>query len=324
MNAESVLDVRDLKVHFSAGRGLFSRGSADVHRVVDGISFALSAGGTFGVVGDTGAGKTVLLKALVGLLEPTGGTVTVAGKEVGHKEMRQRAYRRRVQIVLQNPYTSLPPRRTVRDVLLEPLRIHGIGSEAEREGRVLETLELVGLTRGSLDLVTGQLSGGQRQRVNVCRALMLRPTILLCDEPVSALDVSIKAQVLNLFRDLREELGLAYVFVAHDLSAVRYICDRIAVMASGRFVEVASNKELYRNPIHPYTRALLGAVPTVAKGLAGIRFAARSDRHSMPDPVPFCARYDDCPLGPERCCDEPPDLVEVTDGHYVTRHEAHA
>lgn len=317
---EPILSVRDLHVHFRARQGMFARRTHLV-RAVDGISFDLHKGETIGVVGESGSGKTILLKTIVGLVQPTSGTIDFRGKTVNHQAVQQTDFRRKIQIVLQNPYTSLPPRRTIRDILLEPLRIHQVGTAAEREKRIAETLTLVGLNPAVLGLRTEQLSGGQRQRINVTRALMLDPEVLLCDEPVSALDVSIKAQVLNLFQDLRNKLGLTYIFVAHDLSAVRYICDRIAVMVAGRFVEIASNADLYRAPLHPYTRALLAAVPTVKKGLNGDRFGQGSDLSmKLAGGIFLCARHGACPLGPERCALEPPSLVEVAPGHFVAMH----
>ena len=270
---ERLIDVRDLTIAFPGPRaGLIGRRRSVT--AVDGVSFELRRGEALGVVGESGAGKTTLLRALAGLVTPTSGSVSYG--DVDLTELRggaRKRYLRHVHVVFQNPYTAFHPRMTIAQALAEPLAIHGIGDAASRRERIAESLHQVGLDPAFVSRYPHQFSGGQRQRLAVARALVLGADVLLADEPVSALDVSIQAQVLNLLQDLKERLGLTYVVVAHDLAVVRYLCDRVAVLVRGRFVEVAGNASLYARPRHPYTRALLEAVPSIRRGLLGEQLA---------------------------------------------------
>jgi len=261
----AVVDVRHLVKDFHRGRGLFRRGTTV--RAVDDVSFSIQPGETFGLVGESGSGKTTTGRCLLRLIEPTSGEVMLQGRDFLSLAPRElRAARRHVQIVFQDPYSSLNPRMRVGDIVAEPLVIHGMGSKAERAGRTRELLELVGLDPSTALRYPHELSGGQRQRVGLSRALALNPSLLVLDEPVSALDVSVQAQVVNLLLDLQQRLGLTYLFIAHDLRLVRQICSRVAVMYRGRLVEVAPAEQIFDTPVHGYTRALLSAIPRLAPG----------------------------------------------------------
>jgi oligopeptide transport system ATP-binding protein len=258
----ALLDVRDLKVYFPFVRGhLWNREHGFV-KAVDGVSFQVSSGETFGLVGESGSGKSTTARAILGLVPITGGEVTIEGRSiVGIDEREMRPFRRVAQMIFQDPFASLNPRMTVGRIIAEPMDIYQLHSRKERPLEVLRLMELVGLNPRFLNRYPHEFSGGQRQRIGVARALAVQPKIIFCDEPVSALDVSIRAQIINLLMDLQQRLGLAYVFIAHDLSIVRHISQRIGVMNTGRLVEVASSKEIFANPQHEYTKALLKAVP---------------------------------------------------------------
>jgi peptide/nickel transport system ATP-binding protein len=271
--AEPLLRVEELRVAFPV-RGGSPLGRAKPIVAVDGVSFGVAKGEAFGIVGESGAGKTVLLRSLIRLIEPTGGTVVFDNREVTRLTGRRlKDYRRRVHVIFQNPYNAFHPRMTIGESLSEPLRIHRIGTPDEYGHRIGEALRLVGMDPNFVSRYPGQFSGGQLQRLGLARALILGADLLLADEPVSALDVSIQAQVLNLFQDLKERLGLTYVVIAHDLAAVRYLCDHVAVMFRGRFVELGRTEDLYTRPEHPYTRALLSAIPTIKRGVEGATLA---------------------------------------------------
>jgi ABC-type oligopeptide transport system ATPase subunit len=269
---EPLLATRDLRVDFPRRGTLFGRGDPFV--AVDDVSFEVSRGEAFGIVGESGSGKTTLLRALIRLVEPRGGTITFASKDVTRLRGRElQDYLRHVHVIFQNPYNAFHPRMTIAESLSEPLRIHRIGQPSEDRERIAEALRLVGMDPNFISRYPRQFSGGQLQRLGLARALILGADVLLADEPVSALDVSIQAQVLNLFQDLKARLGLTYIVIAHDLAAVRYLCDRVAVMFRGRFVEVGQTEDLYARPTHPYTQALLSAIPTIRRGVAGDRLA---------------------------------------------------
>jgi len=264
-----LLNVDRLRVEFAGQRqGLFGRRQPFV--AVDDVSFTLDAGHAFGIVGESGAGKTTLLRALIGLIKPTSGTVNFDGTDVTTlRGSARKRYLRNVHVIFQNPYSAFHPRMTIAESLAEPLAIHSLGSQSERRDRISEALQRVGLDPRFVSRYPHEFSGGQRQRLAIARALILGANVLLADEPVSALDVSIQAQVLNLFHELKETLGLTYVVVAHDLAVVRYLCDEVGVMLNGRFVEIGTSERLYSNPTHPYTKALLASVPTIRRGISG-------------------------------------------------------
>ncbi|MFW6374702.1 MAG: ABC transporter ATP-binding protein, partial [Thermodesulfobacteriota bacterium] len=256
-----LITVEDLKVHFPIRKGLFSRTVGQVY-AVDGVSLTLNRGETLGVVGESGCGKTTLGMALLRLLEPTAGAVCFQGKQIAEMTPdERRALRREMQIIFQDPNSSLNPRMTVHQTLGGPLKVHRIGTSAERKGRVEYLLTKVGLTPHQADRYPHEFSGGQKQRIGIARALALNPKVIIADEPVSALDVSIQAQIINLLTDLQQEFGLSYILIAHDLAVIEHICDRIAVMYLGKIVETAGYREIYHSPQHPYTRALLSAIP---------------------------------------------------------------
>lgn len=255
-----LVEVRNLAKHFTRGGGLFSRG--EVVTAVDGVSFSIAAGETFGLVGESGSGKSTTGRCMLRLIEPTAGEVRYDGEDLlAFTPARLRAARRHMQMVFQDPYSSLNPRMTARDIVAEPLVIHGLGTRSDRADRVAALFDLVGLDTAHLDRYPREFSGGQRQRIGLARALALEPRFVIADEPVSALDVSIQAQVVNLLMDLQQRLQLTYLFIAHDLRLVRHICHRVAVMYRGRIVEMGDTETLFAAPAHPYTRALLSAIP---------------------------------------------------------------
>ena len=255
-----LVEVRSLSKHFTRGGGLFTRG--DVVKAVDGVSFSIAAGETFGLVGESGSGKSTTGRCMLRLIEPTSGEVRYDGEDVlAFSPARLRAARRHMQMVFQDPYSSLNPRMTARDIVAEPLVIHGLGSRTDRADRVAALFGLVGLDPAHLDRYPHEFSGGQRQRIGLARALALEPKFIIADEPVSALDVSIQAQVINLLLDLQQRLALTYLFIAHDLRLVRHVCHRVAVMYRGRIVELGETEAIFAAPAHPYTRALLSAIP---------------------------------------------------------------
>jgi oligopeptide/dipeptide ABC transporter ATP-binding protein len=309
-----LLEVRDLKVHFPVRGGLLLRARA-WNRAVDGVDLELHARETLGLVGESGCGKSTLGKALLRLLEPTAGSIRFGGEELTTLSRRaMKPLRPRIQMVFQDPADSLNPRHRVREILEEPLVIHRRGDAAERARRVRRLLDLVGLPADAADRYPFEFSGGQRQRIGIARAVALDPELVVCDEPVSALDVSIQSQILNLLLDLQEELGLAYLFVAHDLAVVKHVSDRIAVMYLGRIVETGHAEPLYGRPAHPYTRALLEAVPIPEVPDPTRRPERRILAGEVPSPVSppaGCAFHTRCPHAEARCRQERPELREI-------------
>ncbi len=313
-----ILDVRDLRVHFPVRGGLLGRPKGWV-KAVDGISFTIRAGETLGLVGESGCGKTTAGRAILRLIEPTGGKVMLDGADLatfGRGQLRRA--RRKMQIVFQDPYGSLNPRMRVRDIVEEGLIVHGLGTRSERRDRVRDVLSSVGLDSSALDRYPHEFSGGQRQRIGIARALAPAPTFLVCDEPVSALDVSTQAQILNLLTELREKHGLTYLFIAHDLAVVEHVSDRVAVMYLGKIVEEAPAGELYRRPLHPYTQALLSTVPAFG-GPPGEKIRLSGEVGSPLDPPAGCRFHPRCPIAREVCRSVEPRELNL-DGHKVSCH----
>lgn len=319
-NERTLLRVRGLKVHFPIERGILFKREVGRVRAVDGVDFDVHAGETLGLVGESGCGKSTTARAIIRLVEPTEGTVEFDGVDLAslpRRELRER--RRDLQMIFQDPYASLNPRMTVLNIVGEPLRNYGLAFGSDLEERVCELLETVGLSADYRHRYPHEFSGGQRQRIGVARALALGPKLILCDEPVSALDVSIQAQVVNLLQDLQAELGLAYLFIAHDLAVVRHISDRVAVMYLGRIVEIAPAGEIYELPLHPYTYALLSAIPIPDPKLQRTRrrVALQGEIPSPTQEYRGCRFYDRCPARIDRCREEDPPLEEHSPGHFA-------
>jgi oligopeptide/dipeptide ABC transporter ATP-binding protein len=313
-----ILEVRHLVKHFTVGGGMFS-GTHGLVRAVDDVSFSISQGETLGLVGESGCGKTTTGRAILRLDPPTRGQVLFEGRDLATlDEAGVRDMRRRMQVIFQDPYSSLNPRMTVGQMLAEPLAVHRIVREpGARPARVRELLGRVGLLPQHAARYPHELSGGQRQRVGIARALAMEPTLIVCDEPVSALDVSIQAQIINLLEDLQHDLGLTYLFIAHDLAVVRHISDRIAVMYLGKIVEIADRRALYEDPQHPYTKALLAAVPIPDPELEAKRerVVLKGEVPSPLAPPPGCVFHPRCPIAIDRCREVVPELREVKPGH---------
>ncbi|MBM7587084.1 oligopeptide transport system ATP-binding protein [Bacillus pakistanensis] len=317
---ETLLKVEGLKKHFPISGGILGKTVGHV-KAVDGVSFEVRKGETLGIVGESGCGKSTTGRMLLRLIEPSEGKVSFEDKEVtklSNSELRK--LRRDMQMVFQDPFASLNPRHTVGKILEEPLIVHGIGSPQERKKRVHELLEIVGLSSYHAKRYPHQFSGGQRQRIGIARALMTKPKLIIADEPVSALDVSIQSQVLNLMQDLQKEFGLTYLFIAHDLGVVRHISDRVGVMYLGRMVELSESENLYDKPLHPYTQALLSAVPIPDPKFERDTILLQGDIPSPSNPPSGCAFHTRCPHATEICKQQTPEFKEQSKGHYVACH----
>ena len=321
MTGQPLLEVTDLKKHFPIHKGVFSKVSGQVY-AVDGVSFSIGRGETLGLVGESGCGKSTVGRTLLRLLEPTDGSIRIDGEDITHLERdKLLPYRRRMQMIYQDPYASLNPRMSAGEIVGEPLVIHDIGTPQERRERVASLFERVGLRPEAMNSYPHEFSGGQRQRIGIARALALNPELIVGDEPVSALDVSIQAQILNLLMELQDELKLSYLFVAHDLAVVEHISHRVAVMYLGRIVEMTDKRSLFEMPLHPYTEALLSAVPIPkASARSRKRVILKGDVPSPINPPPGCHFHARCPYAMPRCRTDVPALREVTPGHLVSCH----
>jgi len=315
----NLIEVRNLKKYFPAGAGLFRAADAVV-KAVDDVSFNIRRGETFGLVGESGCGKSTIGRCILRLIEPTSGQVRFSGQDLlslSSDDLRR--LRRDVQIIFQDPYSSLNPRMTVGQILEEPRVIHNRGDDRSgRRNRVAELLSLVGLEPEHAKRYPHEFSGGQRQRIGIARALALNPKFIVCDEPVSALDVSVQAQVVNLLQDLQEQLGLTYLFISHGLSVVQHISTRVGIMYLGKLVEIATSDEIFNNPLHPYTRALLSAIPIPEPGRRRERLMILGEIPTALNPPSGCNFRTRCPIAEARCAEQEPQLVEVAPGHLVS------
>ena len=317
MSNTAMLEVKNLTKHFKAGKG------QEVH-AVDNVSFTLEKGKTLGLVGESGCGKSSCARTIIRIYDPTEGQILLDGQDITHMKQRElKPLRKKMQMIFQDPYASLNARMTVRDIIAEPLLAHGIVKKKDQANEyVYPMLERVGLTKEHANRYAHEFSGGQRQRVGIARALVLQPELVICDEPISALDVSIQAQVINLLKDFQEERGVSYLFIAHDLSMVRYVSDDVGVMYLGQLVEVCEADEIYKNPLHPYTRGLLGSIP-----IANPRLARKKEKSSIEgdipspiDPPAGCRFHTRCPYAKPACSQQAPELKDVGAGHQVACH----
>lgn len=319
--ADALLSVRDLSKYFPVIKGVVRSRRVGEIKAVDGVSFAIAQGETLGLVGESGCGKTTTGRLILRLLEPSGGQVSYRGVELtGLRPRVMDEYRRKLQIIFQDPYASLNPRITVGDAIAEPLIAHGLADRKAARERVLQLLDVVGLAPFHYNRYPHEFSGGQRQRVGIARALVLEPEFIVADEPVSALDVSIQAQIINLLERIQAEFGLTFLFISHDLGVIRHISDRVMVMYLGKIVEMAAADELFTHPLHPYTQALLSAIPSTRPGITKERIILSGDVPSPLNPPSGCRFHTRCPKAMPQCKVEEPVWKEVASGHYTACH----
>ncbi|WP_438318002.1 ABC transporter ATP-binding protein [Sporosarcina sp. FA9] len=319
--SQYLLEVQNIKKHFPLKKGLFNRKKSNV-KAVDGVSFSIKAGETLSIVGESGCGKSTTGRVLMKLLEPTEGRIIFEGKDITDLTADEiRPYRKEFQMIFQDPYASLNPRLTVKEIIEEPLIVHNL-EKSKRSDRVMELLEVVGLNRYHANRYPHEFSGGQRQRIGIARALAVNPKLIIADEPVSALDVSIQSQILNLLKDLQEQYNLTYLFIAHDLSVVEHISDRVAVMYLGRIVELTDRDRLFETPLHPYTKALLSAVPIPDPSAKRDRIVLSGDIPSPANPPSGCTFHTRCPFAQDLCKEKKPEFRDFGDNHFVACHFA--
>ena len=318
MTRDILLEAKDIKKYFPVKKKWFARGPRKTVKAVDGISLQIFRGEALGLIGESGCGKSTFSRVVMHLIPPTEGQVFYNGKPVTGKDIME--FRRRVQMVFQDPYSSLDPRMNVRDIIEEPLRVHTNLSAEEKLAVVKKVLEQIELPAETLEKYPHEFSGGQRQRIGIARVLVTDPELLVCDEPVSALDVSIQASILNLFKQMQRERGLSYLFISHDLSVVKHLCDRIAVMYLGRIVELAEKKELFANTLHPYTQALMSAIPAIRAANRGKKIRLQGEPPSPIDPPSGCAFHVRCPYAEKICAEQVPPLHDMGGGHMAACH----
>lgn len=319
---ENLIEVKNLKKYFFRNKGLIKK-CVEVTKAVDDVSFFIKKGETFGLVGESGCGKSTTGRTLIRLYQPTEGQIIYNGKDIANLDGNElMPYRKKIQMIFQDPYASLDSRMTVSDIIGEPLDIHNLASGKDREDRIYELLETVGLNKDHASRYPHEFSGGQRQRIGIARSLAVNPEFIICDEPISALDVSIQAQVVNMLEDLQEEMELTYLFIAHDLSMVKHISDRVGVMYLGSLMEVASSKELYNNPLHPYTQALLSSIPIPDPDIAEVsqRIVLEGDVPSPVNPPSGCKFRTRCRYVKDICSEEIPVLKDIGNEHFVACH----
>lgn len=316
----TILETRDLKIHFEVKGGILHR-TVGVVKAVDGVNLAVKRGEILGLVGESGCGKTTVGRAILRLIEPTSGEIYFNDQNILNlSRSAMKPLRSKIQIVFQDPFSSLDPRSKIGDSIAEGLRVHGVNNKHERHQRVVEALKMVGLNETQMQRFPHEFSGGQRQRIGIARALVLKPDFIVCDEPVSALDVSIQSQVLNLLKDLREELNLTLLFIAHNMSVVEHLCDRVAVMYLGKLVEVAESEELFRNPQHPYTQALMSAIPIPNPKAKRDRIILEGDVPSPLNPPKGCRFHTRCQEVVDICSQEEPLLINLEERHLCACH----
>jgi len=321
MANKELLKVEHLKKYYPLKSGLMSKESGYV-KAVDDISFSVLEGETFAIVGESGCGKSTMGKCVIRLIEPTAGKVYLDGEDFTALQGAQlQKAREKIKLIFQDPYASLNPRMTVKDIIAEPLDIAGVYKDkAQRDARVLEIMDQVGLDKEYLGRYPHEFSGGQRQRIGIARAIVLQPKLIICDEPVSALDVSIQAKIINLLKALQKKMNMAYIFISHDLSVVKHIADRVAVMYLGHVMELADTKEIYDHPYHPYTEALFSAIPRISEGKISDKVILKGDVPSPADPPQGCVFHTRCPKACERCKKEIPQLHEIEPNHFCACH----